>query len=157
VRHVTFLLIISVASFGWGADPTPAPKDPLYGAWALTSGVKAGDKVAPDLLKKSRMALVYGKYRSKMGDQVNEGTYTTDQTKKPATMTVTITKGPDEGKTILAIYELDKGNLKVCFDLSGKAFPETFESKSGTQIFLANYERFSLKRMPPRLSGGAKK
>jgi uncharacterized protein (TIGR03067 family) len=155
VRHVTFLMIIAVASVGWCADPTPE-RDPLNGAWSLTSGVMSGKKVTDEVRKNTRIGLVNKRYRLKISDQIYEGWYTLDKSKTPPTMTLVCTKGPNEGQTMLAIYELDKGTLKVCYDMSGKAFPEKFESKPGTQTFLAIYERLSMRDLPPlHLSSGA--
>jgi hypothetical protein len=51
------------------------------------------------------------------------------------------TDGPNKGKTFLAIYELDKDSLKVCYDLSGKARPTEFKTKPDTTLFLVTYTR----------------
>jgi uncharacterized protein (TIGR03067 family) len=99
-------------------------------------------KPLPDEIRKSiQLTLVNGKYTVKEGDEVDEGTYTVDATKSPKTITIVGTKGPNKGKTILGIYEVEKGTLKVCYDMSGKAHPESFESKPDSQLFLATYAR----------------
>jgi uncharacterized protein (TIGR03067 family) len=51
------------------------------------------------------------------------------------------TKGPNKGKTILAIYELKDDTLRICYDLSGKKHPKEFKTKEGTQLFLVEYKR----------------
>jgi uncharacterized protein (TIGR03067 family) len=151
------LFIILTASPGWGAAPTwaedpqtSAKVDPMVGVWALTSGVKAGEKMPADAGKNAQLLLLKGKFVAKIGDQKNEGTYTVDKSKTPQTITFVCTKGANEGQTMLAIFELDKGTLKICYDLSGKAFPEKFESKPDTKLFLATYNRQQFRRMPPR-------
>ena len=141
VGRVSFLIILAVASTGLCADPKPA-KESLGGSWNLTSGVMAGEKMTDEVRKGVRLMLRNnGTYISKVGDDPDQGTYTVDKSKTPATMTLVGTSGPNKGKTMLAIYELDKGTLKVCYDMSGKAFPSDFESKKDTQSFLATYER----------------
>jgi uncharacterized protein (TIGR03067 family) len=140
VRHVTFVIIIAVASTGLCADPKPA-KDPLNGAWTLASGVMAGEKMSDEVRKSVHLMLTNGKYTAKLGEDTDQGTYTVDKSTTPATMTLVGTSGPNKGKTMLAIFELDNGALKVCYDMSGKAFPSDFESKPKTQLFLATYER----------------
>jgi hypothetical protein len=55
VRHVIFFFIIAVASIGWCANPKPAARDPLNGAWALTSGVMAGKEVTDEVRKSTRL------------------------------------------------------------------------------------------------------
>jgi uncharacterized protein (TIGR03067 family) len=159
MKQVTFLLVMAVASTGWCADPAPAKKAPsVNGKWALTSGVMSGEKMDEDMQKSIQLTLMNGKYTTKIGDQTDEGTYTTDETKTPHTLTITSTDGPNKGKTFLAIYELDKGTMKVCYDMSGKAFPTAFESKASTPSFLATYKRqASAKKKPFKLgAGGAK-
>jgi uncharacterized protein (TIGR03067 family) len=153
MRHVTLLVIIGVASTGLCADPKPA-KDPLNGGWTLASGVMAGEKMTDEVRKSVRLMLRNGKYTAKIGEDTDQGTYTVDKSKTPATMTLVGTGGPNKGKTMLAIYELDNGTLKICYDLSGKAFPADFESKPKTHLFLATYERAPEKagrRVPARL------
>ncbi len=56
-------------------------------------------------------------------------------------MAITGTKGPNQGKTIPAIYELNGDTLKVCYDLSGEGHPTEFQSKAGTKLFLVTYRR----------------
>jgi uncharacterized protein (TIGR03067 family) len=145
VRRVSFLIILAVASTGLCADPKPA-KDSLNGAWTLASGVMAGEKMSDEVRKSVHLMLRNGKYAAKVGEDTDQGTYTVDKSKTPATMTLVGTNGPNKGKTMLAIFELDNGTLKVCYDMSGKAFPSDFESKKDTKSFLATYERQSPKR-----------
>ena len=47
-----------------------------------------------------------------------------DSAKKPRAMDIVGTKGPNQGKTIPAIYEFTDTTLRVCYDLSGKARPK---------------------------------
>ena len=51
-------------------------------------------------------------------------------------MNITGQKGPNEGKTFLAIYELKGDELRVCYDLTGKSRPAEFASKADTLLFL---------------------
>jgi uncharacterized protein (TIGR03067 family) len=140
VRGVSFLIILAFAPTGWCADPKPA-KDALNGDWALATGLKSGEKMSVEVRKSSYLLLKNGKYTAKVGDQLDEGTYTVDESKTPATLTLVGTSGPNKGKTMLAIFELDKKKLKVCYDMTGKAFPSDFESNPDTHLFLAIYER----------------
>jgi uncharacterized protein (TIGR03067 family) len=100
-----------------------------------------------DALKKIILQLKDGKYHAKVGDATDIGTYTVDTSKTPKTLTLTGTSGPNKGKTMLAIFEVDGKALKVCYDLSGKAFPTSFESKT-PESFYATYERPKAKKRP---------
>jgi uncharacterized protein (TIGR03067 family) len=142
---------MAMASTGLCADPKAPAKKPtnLNGRWVLASGVRSGEQLSDSDRKSMHLTLANGKYTEKNGDQTDEGTYKVDESKTPNTLTFTGTKGPNTGKTMLAIYELDKGTLKICYDLSGKAFPSDFESKKDTQLFLATYERQRSRRARP--------
>ena len=89
------------------------------------------------------LKLSNGQYMLNQGDQVDEGTYKIGESDNPKTISFVVTKGETKGKTMLGIYELDKGSLRICFDVSGKTRPTKFESKPDTQSFLASYHRLS--------------
>jgi uncharacterized protein (TIGR03067 family) len=149
MKPVTFLCIVAMASTAWCADPKAPAKDAeLNGRWILTSGETSGEKMPEEVRKSIQLVLVNGKYTAKVGDQTDQGTYKLDQSKTPHTLTLTGISGPNKGKTMLAIFELNKGTLKICYDMSGKAFPEKFESKPDTRSFLATYERQKMKFAP---------
>ena len=82
-----------------------------------------------------------GKYTVLVGEGRDEGTVKRDPAKTPKTMDITGTKGPNEGKTFLAIYESKGDELRVCYDLSGKSRPTEFATKPETQLFLVKYKR----------------
>jgi uncharacterized protein (TIGR03067 family) len=146
VRRVSFLIILAVASTGLCADPKPA-KDPLRGAWQPTSAVMAGEKMSDDAMKGGLLMFGNGKFRLNVGDQKYEGTYTVDKSKTPAQISLVSTGGASEGKTMLAIFEMDNATtLKVCCDMGGKAFPSGFESKADDKLFLATYKRVKMNR-----------
>jgi uncharacterized protein (TIGR03067 family) len=56
-------------------------------------------------------------------------------------MDIVGTKGPNRAKKIPAIYELTDTTLRICYDLSGKARPKEFKTRSDTQLFLVEYKR----------------
>jgi uncharacterized protein (TIGR03067 family) len=76
-----------------------------------------------------------------VGEMSDEGTVKRDPGKSPKTMDITGKKGPNVGKTFLCIYELKGDDLRVCYDLSGKARPTEFGTKADTLLFLVTYRR----------------
>jgi uncharacterized protein (TIGR03067 family) len=123
------------------ADDTEKESKKLEGTWQLKDAELAGQKLPAESVKSFRLTLTGGKYTLKSDEQPDAGTYKLDTGKKPRQMTITGTEGPNKGKTLLAIYELDDDTLKVCYDLSGQAHPEEFKTKAGTKLFLATYKR----------------
>ena len=87
------------------------------------------------------MVLKDDNYLVTVGKDPDEGKCKIDPTKTPKTIDVTGVKGPNQGKTFLAIYELKGDDLRVCYDLSGKQRPTEFKSAEGTQLFLVTYKR----------------
>ncbi len=156
MRYVTTLIVMSVASIGFCADQDQAPPKALNGRWTPDTAVMAG-KPFPDELRKSiHLTLANGKYTVKEGDQLDQGTYTVDESKTPKTLTIVGTKGANQGKTILAIYEHDKTTLKVCYDIGGKAFPTKFESDRGESVVPQSYRRERGRgKRPMRAAGDA--
>jgi uncharacterized protein (TIGR03067 family) len=156
VRSLTVLIVVSVASVGLCAEPKePKAAKALNGWWKPDSAVMAGKDLPREELKPRYLALSNGKYMLNQGDQVDEGTYKIDESENPKTISFVVTKGDTKGKTMLGIYELDKGSLRICFDVSGKTRPTKFESKPDTQSFLASYHRLpSRNRLRPQGAGG---
>jgi len=156
VRNLTVLIVVSVASVGWCADPkAPKADKALNGWWKPDSAVMAGKELAPEELKPRYLALSNGKYMLNQGDQVDEGTYKIDESENPKTISFVVTKGDSKGKTTLGIYELDKRTLRICFDVSGKTRPTKFESKPDSQSFLASYHRLPRRnQLRPQGAGG---
>jgi uncharacterized protein (TIGR03067 family) len=76
-----------------------------------------------------------------VNNQVEEGTSKADATVTPKTLDVMGNSGPNKGKTLKAIYELDGDKLKVCYDLSGSARPTEFKTSAGTQQFMVTYKK----------------
>ena len=146
MRNLTVLIVVSAASVGMCADPSNENLAALNGRWTSESAVKAGEAYPDNVLKSIRLVLSKGKYTATVGGDVDEGTYKIDESESPKAISFVVTNGPNKGKTILGIYELDKASLRICCDMSGKARPTKFESKPDTQSFLASYHRQSRKR-----------
>ena len=137
------LLATALATSAWCAEPEKAGGDSkaLNGVWVPVSAVMGGKSYTTEECKSIHAVFHNGKYSVKVGDQTDKGTYTVDGSKDPKQLTVVGTEGPNKGKTIPAIFELDKNTLKVCYDMSGKAPPEKFESKTDSKIFLVTYAK----------------
>jgi hypothetical protein len=57
-------------------------------------------------------------------------------------MTIKSTAGPNKGKTFLAIYEIKNADaMRVCYDLSGRAFPKEFKAPKDSELYLVGYRR----------------
>jgi uncharacterized protein (TIGR03067 family) len=67
-----------------------------------------------------------------------------DPTAKPMTIDSTIESGDAKGQTMLAIYELNGDELRVCFTPPDKTRPTKFSAAQGTGQLL-----YTAKRLKP--------
>ncbi len=118
-----------------------AENSEVDGEWKPLSAELAGKKYPQKILDTMKLTVKEGKYTVKVGGQNDEGTVTYDPEKSPKAMDIKGTKGPNEGKTFLTIYELKGDEMRVCYDLSGKSRPTEFATKPDTLLFLVTYQK----------------
>jgi uncharacterized protein (TIGR03067 family) len=136
-RTFPFLLAFSHALFALAADKT------TDGAWKPTAAMLGGIALDKSALDAITLKLSSTNYEVTVtGEAPDRGTSTFDITTDPKHLTIVSTNGPNRGKTFLAIYEMkDDQSLRICYDLSGTAFPTEFKAPEGTRLFLASYRR----------------
>jgi uncharacterized protein (TIGR03067 family) len=122
-------------------DDQAAEFKKLNGTWKIEQAELNGTKWPDALTQQFTLVLENEKYQLLSKSPTDEGTAKLDASKKPKTMEIKGVKGPNQGKTFLAIYEVDKDTLKICYDLSGKAYPTEFTSPANSGRFLVTYKR----------------
>jgi uncharacterized protein (TIGR03067 family) len=137
VTIVGVLALTSAARSGGGQDDAKK----MEGTWAPVTAEASGKEFPEEIRKTIKLVLTGGKYVVTVGKETDEGTCKVDSTKKPKTLDITGVKGPNQGKTILAIYELTGDTLRVCYDLSGKGRPTEFKTTTDSPLFLVTYRR----------------
>jgi len=147
--NVKYLLCLSLlvcacaGHFARGDDAANAKEEgkKLQGTWKPVSAELGGKPFPDETLRTMKLVLADDKYTVTVGEQTDEGTVKLDPAKKPRAMEIVGTKGPNQGKTIPAIYEVTDTTLRVCYDLSGKAHPTAFKTQPDTRLFLVEYKR----------------
>lgn len=139
----SLLLCACLAPLAPGGDAKGGKNDAkkMQGTWKLMTAELAGKPFPDEITKTITLVLTDGKYTVTVGDKTDEGTCKIDPSKVPPTLDITGTKGPNEGKTILAIYQLKGDTLRICYDLSGKERPKEFKTEPKTALFLVEYKR----------------
>lgn len=125
-------------------EQKPAAKAAHLGVWKPSSGSVGGNKLPAAFLKTMTLKLTPKNYEVIVQGQkqTDKGTCTLDTSTKPKRMTIKGTSGPNKGKTLFAIFEMQgTDSLRICYDLSGKAFPKAFAVPPGSQSFLLDYRR----------------
>jgi uncharacterized protein (TIGR03067 family) len=139
-----FLLVFAV-SLVLAADPVSDEVkkeiERFEGTWKFVSLETEGRKLDEKVLEHPRLIIKGDRFTSKEGETTHHGVFKVDPTKKPKTIDVTFTDGPEKGKTMLGIYELEGDTYKVCFSLGGKNRPTEFATKAGTNLVLETLKR----------------
>ena len=138
-RIVCLLFIALSGPFAVEGAESDAPE--LNGTWKPVTAELAGEQWPQQVLDSMKLIVKDDKYTVQVGETSDEGTVMRDSRKSPKAMDIKGTKGPNEGKSILAIYELKGDELRVCYDLTGKSRPTEFATKPDTQLFLVKYRR----------------
>jgi len=135
MKRRTVLASIAVALGASGCAGSARVRHPIEGSWVITSATLSGETMPLSTFDGGVLRLDAGHYEF----QNDRGDYVV----LPGTREIDLhgLDGPNTGRTILAIFVLKDDTLTIAYDLSGKARPDHFESRRGTQEFLVVYRR----------------
>jgi uncharacterized protein (TIGR03067 family) len=137
------IVLFAVMLFAFSSSSVLAKDadEAIQGTWQASTAELGGQKY-PDQIVKTIKLLVQGDiYLVTVGTQRDSGTLKLDVKAKPKAIDITGTEGPNKGKLIPAIYEMNGDILRICYDLSGNSRPASFKTEAGTQLFLVTYQR----------------
>ena len=112
----------------------------LAGTWKPKEASLGDNKIDMMLLETATVVYEGDKYTITIGDKGEKGTFTLDPQKTPKTMDIFPTEGDNNGKTLLAIYELAGDQLTICYSLTPTVRPEDFKADSNT-LLVVKFER----------------
>jgi uncharacterized protein (TIGR03067 family) len=110
---------------------------PLDGTWLPLDAELGGAPLPDDLIAAITLIIRAETYQV----QSDHGRLVLDRERRPATMDLMGQEGPNQGRTIRAIYELTGDVLRICYELGSPERPQAFESEPGTLQFLVTYRR----------------
>lgn len=113
----------------------------LNGTWLPVTAKMDGQELPVEGLRNMRLLLVEDHYTATVNGVRDHGTVKYDSAANPPATEITGTEGPNAGRTLLAIYQLDGDKLTICYDLQGTARPVGFKAEAGSQHFLVTYRR----------------
>jgi uncharacterized protein (TIGR03067 family) len=132
----TRLLLVLSAGLFLAADDEAVKKEykNFTGTWTIVSIEIEGMKQPDEIVKGYPKLLLKGdQFTMDSPGGAHKGTYKVDLAKKPKQMDITFTDGPEKGKTLLGIYELNGDTYKVCLAMAdNKNRPTEFASKPGS-------------------------
>jgi uncharacterized protein (TIGR03067 family) len=135
---VLMLFFSLVARSTDAKDADTKDADAIQGIWLPTAAELAAEQLPDDIRKTIKLVIKGDHYLLTVGTDVDKGTVKLNPSTKPKSMDITGIGGPNNGKTILAIYDLDGDTLRIC---SGKSRPTEFKTKADAQLFLVTYRR----------------
>lgn len=124
----SIMLIIAIG-FMIAAD-TVKIDEKLNGSYVGGGGETNGKPFTKEELKDFKLTIKDNKYTLNTGTGESvQGIQTVDTTKSPKTIDATDGSGPNKGKTILGIYEINGDEFKVSFSMPDKPRPTKFTTE----------------------------
>jgi uncharacterized protein (TIGR03067 family) len=143
------VMVVAVSLLGV-PDKPPKKKDPakaemkkLEGSWTLTAYEYRVRQYPPERLPQLNMSLVIkgNEFALTIRQRTTARTFKIDPKKKPKTIDLTWTDGPQKGRTIPAIYMLDGDTLKICQATTGNKRPTEFHTKVGAPEVMYTFKK----------------
>jgi uncharacterized protein (TIGR03067 family) len=103
----------------------------------------AGTELAVKELRVKYLILNSGGYSivDRTNQIVDSGEYLVDDAVSPQTMDIVGRAGPNAGRTMLAIYQLEADRLTVCYDLDGTERPSDMRPCEDRLLLSITYTR----------------
>lgn len=119
-----------------------APVQAEDGTWHPVTAMLDGVDMSQSMRESTILKLAGEQYSVTVNGTPDRGTCVLDRSVVPWRMKIQGTVGPNQGKTLLAIFELTKEDrLRVCYDLAGLKYPVEFAAGAGSGRLLVEYRR----------------
>jgi uncharacterized protein (TIGR03067 family) len=146
MRRYLFLVLTAGMLIAADSDAVKKEKAKLKGTWSVVSLEEEGKKQPfPEGVK---MSMVFDDDKLAMqfafGDKkdTKEATYAIDPAKSPGHLDITLSDGPEKGKTVRGIYVIDKDGFKICWaQKPDNDRPKDFTTKEGSKSVLITLKR----------------
>jgi len=136
MRLVTFISIL-IFSFGCaGTKNTAGKPNKFNGTWIPVQQEIGGTSLPPAAFAKQKLIISDSNYTF-IAESVDKGIIRYKDDK----MDIYGKEGVNAGKHFTAIYKYENSQLTICYNLSGDSYPEAFETKSKTTLFLSVFKR----------------
>lgn len=115
----------------------------LEGAWVPVAANVSGQLLRVGELRVKYLVLGGRDYSiiDRSNQVVDSGEYLVNQSVRPGTIDIVGREGPNAGRSMLAIFELDDDRLTVCYDLDGQDRPANMQPQENQLLLSITYER----------------
>ena len=120
-----------------------ASLDGLDGTWVPIAADVSGQALVVRELRVARLVLDRGGYEiiDRAEHVVDSGDYRVDIDSVPQAIDIVGVSGPNAGRTMHAIFELDGDRLKVCYDLESAERPHAMRPQHDQLLLSITYAR----------------
>jgi uncharacterized protein (TIGR03067 family) len=113
----------------------------LEGTWAATAMEFGGQQAPADAVKDTKLTFAGDQLTFTSKGKDEKATFKVDTGKKPFTIDITPSDGPDKGKTMKGIYTLDGDTLKIAFGVKEDERPTGFTNEKDKPIVVMTFKR----------------
>jgi uncharacterized protein (TIGR03067 family) len=115
--------------------------DRLQGTWDIVELEIEGQKMPAGASQGSRIVINGDRFTTVSMGASYEGAVELDGSKRPRTIDLIFTDGPEKGNRSLGIYELKRDTWKLCLTLTGKVRPKEFATSPKSGLALETLKR----------------
>jgi uncharacterized protein (TIGR03067 family) len=130
------ILSLLILGLGNGAKNTTTPANDLNGTWLPTKQEFAGKQWPASMFEKQKLVINDNTYLL-TAESVDKGEVKYAEGK----MDIYGKEGVNAGKHFTAIYKYENGLLTICYNLAGDTYPEGFETKPKTLLFMSVFKK----------------
>jgi len=135
---------------GGGVLSTYSPEEDakkMQGSWKLTGATYNGQRMGAEAIGDTRLSITGDQYTMTHNGTTESSTLTLGVA-GPHTIRVFHHENPLAsqgfyGGTFTGIYELSGDQLRICFDMTGRQYPKTFDASQGSRRSINEFVRES--------------
>jgi uncharacterized protein (TIGR03067 family) len=136
MRTITFISILSLGLFYSGTPKSAATIPDVNGTWVPVAQEIGGVSLPNTSFEKQTLVINDSMYTF-TAESVDKGII--KFTSK--TMDIYGKEGVNTGKHFTALYKYENSLLSICYNLSGKGYPESYETKGKPAFFLCIFKK----------------
>lgn len=131
MKNATFLFLLYIFAACNGSRTNE-----LNGTWIPVQQEMGGNPLPAEFMANQKLVLTDNSY-TVVAESVDKGMVHTSGDK----MDIYGKEGVNKGKHIMALFKFENEQLTICYNLSGKSYPESFDTKNKPLFFLSVYKK----------------
>ena len=136
MRQLIIILFLCIGVGCTGTKNTTIKSDTLNGTWAPVKQ-ELGGKLLPKAVFENQRLVMSDSTYTLSAESIDKGVVTYGNGR----MDIYGREGVNAGKHFTTIYKIENGWLTICYNLLGDSYPETFETKGKSTLFLSVFEK----------------